>query len=84
MIDIAERLDRWRIDQAEFMFDEESGMLSLAAEEIKRLRALLREALDRETRYVLPLYRDINYAARVRRALGIDPNEHYKIEDTGS
>jgi hypothetical protein len=45
---------------------------------------LLREALDRENRYVMPLYRDINYAARLRRALDIDPNDYYKIEDTGS
>lgn len=54
------------------------------SQQIVQMKGLLHEAHDRELRYVLPLYRDNNYAARLRRALDIDPNDYYEIEDTGS
>jgi alkylation response protein AidB-like acyl-CoA dehydrogenase len=36
---------------------------------VESAEALLREARERETRYVLPLYRDDNYMARIDAAL---------------
>ena len=51
----------------------DAALLEVAIElrkENEALRALLREARERETRYVLPLYRDDNYMARIDAALG--------------
>jgi hypothetical protein len=52
------------------------GAASVAlADEVERLRALLAEARERELRYVLPLYRDKNYIARLDSAINAAKKE---------
>lgn len=55
--------------QANLERDGYASRAERAEAECERLRALLAEAAEREQRYVLPLYRDENYAARIRAAL---------------
>jgi hypothetical protein len=61
----ADEVERDLVEQIRYLCTQRDT----ARVERDALRALLAEARNREMRYVLPLYRDSNYLARIDAAL---------------